>query len=63
MRDEVLTIKDVDALLKLAEKTADAIANAGELPAFKMREQWRIRRNQLERWMDQQPRGAGDDDA
>jgi hypothetical protein len=37
--------------------------NAGELPAFKIRGQWRIRRTELERWMDEQPRGGGDDDA
>ena len=33
MSDEVLTIKEVAALLKLAEKTVYAMANAGELPA------------------------------
>ena len=32
MSDEVLTIKEVAALLKLAEKTVYAMANAGELP-------------------------------
>jgi len=37
MPDEVLTIKEVAALLKLAEKTVYAMANAGELPAFKIR--------------------------
>jgi excisionase family DNA binding protein len=56
--DEVLTIKEVAALLKLAEKTVYAMANAGELPAFKIRGQWRIRRTNLERWMDDQPRGG-----
>jgi len=39
MPDEVLTIKEVAALLKLAEKTVYAMANAGELPAFKIRGQ------------------------
>lgn len=34
MPDEVLTIKEVAALLKLAEKTIYAMTNAGELPAF-----------------------------
>lgn len=60
MPDEVLTIKEVAGLLKLAEKTVYAMANAGELPAFKIRAQWRIRRTELERWMDEQPRGGGD---
>ena len=55
--DEHLTIKEVAALLKLAEETVYAMANEGELPAFKIRGQWRIRRAELERWMDEQPRG------
>ena len=58
MSDEVLTIKEVAALLKLAEKTVYAMANAGELPAFKIRGQWRIKRTELDRWLDEQPRGA-----
>jgi len=61
MSDEVLTIKEVAALLKLAEKTVYAMANAGELPAFKIRGQWRIKRTELDRWLDEQPRGGGDE--
>lgn len=56
MSDEVLTIKEVAALLKLAEKTVYAMAQAGELPAFKIRGQWRIRRVELDQWIDAQPR-------
>lgn len=58
MPDEVLTIKEVAALLKLAEKTVYAMAAAGEIPAFKIRGQWRIKRAELDRWMDAQPRGG-----
>lgn len=58
MTDEVLTIKEVAALLKLAEKTVYAMAQAGELPAFKIRGQWRIKRGELETWIDAQPRGG-----
>lgn len=61
MPDEVLTIKEVAALLKLAEKTVYAMANAGEIPAFKIRGQWRIKRTELDQWLDAQPRGRGDD--
>jgi hypothetical protein len=39
------------------------IKEAGELPAFKIRGQWQIRRTELERWMDEQPRGGSDGDA
>jgi excisionase family DNA binding protein len=66
MADEVLTIKEVAALLKLAEKTVYAMAQAGEIPAFKIRGQWRIKRAELDRWIDAQPRGresgGGNDD-
>ncbi len=64
--DEILTIKEVAALLKLADKTVYAMAAAGEIPAFKIRGQWRIKRTELDQWMDGQPRGGdisgGDDD-
>ena len=62
MSDEVLTIKEVAALLKLAEKTVYAMANAGELPAFKIRGQWRIKRAELDRWIDEQPRGGASEE-
>jgi excisionase family DNA binding protein len=58
MADEVLTIKEVAALLKLAEKTVYAMAAAGEIPAFKIRGQWRIKRTELDQWIDAQPRGG-----
>jgi len=58
MPDEVLTIKEVAALLKLAEKTVYAMAAAGEIPAFKIRGQWRIKRIELDQWIDRQPRGG-----
>ena len=61
MPSEVLTIKEVAALLKLAEKTVYSMANAGEIPAFKIRGQWRIKRAELDQWLDAQPRGGGDE--
>jgi excisionase family DNA binding protein len=56
MSDEVLTIKEAAALFKLAEKTVYAVANAAEMPAFKIRGQWRIKRADLDRWLDAHPR-------
>ena len=49
----VLTIKEVAAMLKLAEKTVYAMANDGELPAFKIRGQWRVRHEDIAHWMQQ----------
>jgi len=61
--DEILTIKDVVSLLKLADKTVYAMANAVEIPAFKVRGQWRLRRVDVVGWIQQQVdgRGRGDD--
>jgi excisionase family DNA binding protein len=52
--DEVLTIKEVAVLLKLAEKTVYSMAQQGELPAFKVRGQWRVRRCDFDSWLEQQ---------
>jgi excisionase family DNA binding protein len=62
--DQVLTIKDVAEILKLAEKTVYSMAQDRELPAFKVRGQWRIRRVDFDKWMAKQanavaPRKAG----
>ncbi|MCC6592504.1 MAG: helix-turn-helix domain-containing protein, partial [Xanthomonadales bacterium] len=56
MADEVLTIKEAAALLKLAEKTVYTMAQAGEIPAFKIRGQWRITRTEFDRWLAAQSR-------
>jgi len=54
---EVLTVKEVATILKLAEKTVYSMAQRGELPTFKVRGQWRIRRTDLDLWLEQQPKG------
>ncbi|HVT58239.1 MAG TPA: helix-turn-helix domain-containing protein [Thermoanaerobaculia bacterium] len=54
MQDEILTVQEIATFLKLAEKTVYSMAQAGELPAFKVRGQWRIRRVDFEAWMERQ---------
>lgn len=49
--DEILTIREVASLLKIGEKTAYTMAQSGELPAFKVRGQWRFRRADLDAWI------------
>lgn len=58
MPDEILTIEEISVLMKLAEKTVYAMAQGGEISAFKIRGQWRIKRAELDRWIDAQPRGG-----
>ena len=49
--DEILTIQEVARRLKLAERTVYAMAADRELPAFKVRGQWRIRAADFKRWL------------
>ena len=60
MPEEVLTIKEAAALLKLAEKTVYTMAQAGEIPAFKIRGQSRVTRTEFDRWLAAQSRQAKD---
>jgi excisionase family DNA binding protein len=52
--EEVCKIKDVAALLKVGEKTVYSMAQSGELPAFKVRGQWRFSRKDIDAWIEQQ---------
>tara|TARA_R110002049_G_scaffold309189_1_gene518295 strand:+ start:13577 stop:13783 length:207 start_codon:yes stop_codon:yes gene_type:complete len=52
--DEVLRIKEVAQLLKVGEKTVYSMAQTGELPAFKVRGQWRFSRRDIDAWIEQQ---------
>jgi excisionase family DNA binding protein len=54
MPDEILTLPEVAALLKVAEKTVYTMAQKAQLPAFKVRGQWRFKRDDLDRWIEQQ---------
>jgi excisionase family DNA binding protein len=49
--DEILTVAEVAQLLKVAEKTVYTMAQNGELPRFKVRGQWRFRRQDLDDWI------------
>jgi len=52
--EEMLKIKDVAALLKVGEKTIYSMAQSGELPAFKVRGQWRFARKDIDEWIAKQ---------
>ena len=54
MPDEILTIPEVASLLKVAEKTVYTRAQKAQLPAFKVRGQWRFKRVDLDAWIDTQ---------
>src|SRR5687768_10212389 len=54
MDHPIMTIRDVAEALKVAEKTVYAMASEGEIPAFRVRSQWRIRRIDFEAWLAKQ---------
>jgi excisionase family DNA binding protein len=54
MLDEILTLPEVAELLKVAEKTVYTMAQQGELPAFKVRGQWRFKSEDLNAWIERQ---------
>ena len=51
---EVLKLKDVADLLRVGEKTVYTMAQTGELPAFKVRGQWRFTRKDIDEWIEKQ---------
>ena len=54
MPDEILTLTEVAQLLKVADKTVYTMAQKGELPAFKVRGQWRFKRDDIDAWIERQ---------
>ncbi|QDF75991.1 MULTISPECIES: helix-turn-helix domain-containing protein [Shewanella] len=54
MAGKILTLKEVAAYLKLAEKTAYRLASEGKLSGFKVGGSWRFKREDLEAWIESQ---------
>lgn len=59
-KDEIFTIKEVAAYLKLAEKTTYRLALEGELPGFKVGGSWRFRKSEIDRWIIEQEGKRGE---
>jgi excisionase family DNA binding protein len=54
MTDPILTLPEVATLLKVAEKTVYTMAQTGQIPAFKVRGQWRFKHDDIDLWIDEQ---------
>ena len=52
--DEMLTIDDVAAYLKLKPQTIYKWAQTGKIPGAKFGKEWRFRRSAIEQWIDRQ---------
>jgi excisionase family DNA binding protein len=62
MTDEIMTLKEVAAYLKLAEKTAYRLAADKKIPGFKVGGSWRFRRAEIESWIDDQSKSKNEGD-
>lgn len=65
MPEDILTVREVADYLKVTERTLYRLVQDRKLPAFKVGNSWRFRRQDLERWISKQSRGTdtkGEDD-
>ena len=58
--DDILMLREVAGLLKVADRTVYTMARQGEIPAFKVRGQWRFRRRDINGGIDRQQSAAGE---
>ena len=49
--DELLTLNEVAAYLKVAEKTIHRMVKKGEIPCFKVASQWRFKKSGIDEWL------------
>lgn len=57
MDAQLLTVKDIAAYLQVNERTVLKLVVEGKLPAVKVGNQWRFRRNIVDAWLDDQMLG------
>jgi excisionase family DNA binding protein len=54
MESDILTIREVAEYLKIKTKTAYNLASGGKLPRFKVGGVWRFRKDEIDKWIEQQ---------
>jgi excisionase family DNA binding protein len=62
--DHIMTIEEVARYLSLHELTVRRLAREGEIPAFKIGRQWRVKKDLLDRWIERKTmRNIGEGDS
>lgn len=51
MQTDVMTIRELAAYLKMAEKTLYRLAAEGAVPGFKVGGSWRFRKSEIDKWI------------
>lgn len=54
MKTDVITIQELAAYLKMAEKTLYRLAAQGDVPGFKIGGAWRFRKSEIDKWIKKQ---------
>ncbi len=57
--DDIMTLEEVAAYLRLTPQTIYKWAQEKRIPAAKLGKEWRFRRSTLDRWLDAQISGGG----
>ncbi len=52
--DHLMTVEEVARYLSLHELTVRRLAREGEIPAFKIGRQWRVKKDLLDRWIERE---------
>lgn len=58
--DELLTIKEVAQKLKMHPDTIKRMLIAGKMPGYKIEGSWRVKQDELERWIEDRKNIAKD---
>ena len=53
-----MTVREVASYLNVDEKTVYRLAQKGELPGFKVAGTWRFKREDIDRWIEEQKQAA-----
>ena len=54
MAETAMTVREVAGYLNVNEKTVYRLAQKGDLPAFKVAGIWRFKREDIDRWIEDQ---------
>ncbi len=58
MQTDIMTIRELAAYLKMAEKTLYRLAADNGIPGFKVGGSWRFRKSEIDKWIIKQEKQA-----
>ena len=61
MSDIMMTVDELAEYLKMKTVTIYKHAQSGRIPAFKVGSKWRFKKETIDRWIEEQENGKGDE--